>query len=235
MSILQSELTKQVTLYAPEKEALVYGQNLESLLVSLRIQNQSWNPPIMAFWKALNLNVYKQELFPEIQPNKSDFKAMSGLRNGIEIVVDLEAFDAADEDGNGLGVIIENKDDYPLFDLKGFYLEPGKTALIKVQPTLYSATKRALDGFDYRDRKCVGDNEIKLKDGQTYGLSNCLYSAAQAKMSEKCFGLANRNNTEITGPELACIRSFMDQVGRWKIDKDSGRQCLPPCKRFVLM
>ena len=143
-SILQAEFTKQATLYNPDNGIATCGQNLESFLVSLKIQSLSWNPPISAFSEALTLKGYEGESFPEIQPNASDFKALSGLFNGVEIIVDLEAFDGADADGNGLGVIIENKDDYPLFDLSGFYLEPGKTALIKVQPNLYSATKKAL-------------------------------------------------------------------------------------------
>ena len=157
---------------------------------------------------------------------------MSGLSNGIEITLDLETYDSADlgEVGSGLGVIIENEDDFPLFNLNGFSVEPGRIAKIRISPTLYGISKGALNNFEYTDRKCVGNEEINLKDFKTYSLSNCFVAAAYTEISANCPGTVVNEGMD-TGIKLACTLEYMSQVGRWKIERQSQKQCFPSCER----
>ena len=123
-----------------------------------------------------------------ISSNSSEFKVLSGVANGIEITVDLETYDNADTEavGDGLTFVIENQKDFPLIDLHGFDIEPGKVTNIQVHPKLYRISEEALEKFNYMDRKCVAKNELDVQYFETYGLSNCLASAAYTEVFKNC-------------------------------------------------
>ena len=99
---------------------------------------------------------------------------------------------------------------------------PGEMVTLKIEPKLYDLTKRAHERFDYKKRKCVAPGEISLNvsqlDIKDYTQVNCLISAMWNEMELNCSN------------EVKCQNSFINQLGRWKEDKVSGKICLPTCK-----
>ena len=157
------------------------------VLLSIKLQEKQFSHPLLAFgnhWTVL----YKQDSLFAIVANSSEYKLLSGVANGAQITVDLELYDNADSGavGDGLKLVIENQDDFPLIDLNGFNIEPGKAANIQVQPKLHTISEAALDKFNYIDRKCVGKEELKIRYFERYGLANCLVSAAITELNENC-------------------------------------------------
>ena len=235
LSTLFEEMSRQAPIYNPQDPTgptnFDPGQSFESLLVSIKKQNKFFPHPMLAFgsiWSS-----FKQvQSYVQLYSNGSEFQLMSGISNGVEITVDLETYDSADFDevGDGLGAIIENKDDFPLVNLIGFSVKPGKMAMIKISPKLFSISEGALDNFNYIDRKCVGNGEIDLGYFERYSLSNCLVAATYTQISDNCPGYS-LNESDATGTNLACFNKHMNQVGRWKIEKMSQKQCFPSCER----
>ena len=75
----EKEVENQTPLYSPYDNSTVYGQNFESLLVSIKIQGHSFSQPLLAFthhWTAL----LDQPPLMDIFLNSSEFKL---LRDGI--------------------------------------------------------------------------------------------------------------------------------------------------------
>ena len=171
--------------------------------------------------------------YVQLYTSSNDSDLMSGISNGVEVILDLEIYDSADigEVGDGLGFIIDNKDNYPLINLNGFSIEPGKLAMIKIQPTIYSISHSAVDRFDYKDRKCVDKKEIDLGYFETYSLPNCLVAATYTEILENCPGVVLDGNFSNSGIVLACSKEHMSQAGRWKIERTSQKQCFPSCQR----
>ena len=179
--------------------------------------------------------------------NASWFNISSGKGNGVEITVDLETFNNADisQEGDGLSVILEDNDNLANFDLRGFTVQPGELATIQIFPSLYDITPASLDRFDYTQRKCVGENEIELtqlsqQGGDSlplnYTLTNCLKSAMMTELIRNCPGFIQAyinpgTDSFLSGNLMDCTREYMNQIGRWKIDEKSGKQCFPTCKR----
>ena len=182
-----------------------------------------------------------------ILTNASWFNISSGKSKGVEVTVDLETFNNADisQEGDGLSVILENNKNQANFDLSGFTVKPGEMATIKIFPSLYDVTPAALNRFDYKQRKCVGGGEIdldqlSLTDGSlvplAYSLTNCFKSAMMTELVTNCPGFveAIRNpgtESALSGNTLACTRGYTNQIGRWKVDNKSKKQCFPSCKR----
>ena len=96
--------------------------------------------PILEFNNLWSEVLADETHFVQLYSNSSHFEVKSGISNGVEVILDLEIFDSADigEVGDGLGIIIDNKDNYPLFNLNGISIEPGKLAMIRIQPKIYS-------------------------------------------------------------------------------------------------
>ena len=149
--------------------------------------------------------------------------SFSGVANGVEITLDLETYDSADNNivGDGIGLVIENLEDYPLIDLNGLYIEPGKAANIQIHPKLYTISEAALNHFDYKDRKCVGDDELSLDYFESYGLSNCLVSAALTEINQSC-----PNADTPSGIALGCLRNYTNQIGMVSCKKKKWSFCL---------
>ena len=192
----------QNPVYDRHAEGLI-GQTFESFLVSLKIQgNDAVRVPVTKFGDSWN--VYENGLDPPVLYIENDiFNVTSGTSNGIEVTVDLEIFDNADphEEGDGVGVIIENSENIPNFELNGFEVKPGEKALVKIFPSLYNITEAASNRFDYNERKCVVGDEIRLDDpgylgytaerypkGVPYTLTNCLNIAAHTHLVDNCKG-----------------------------------------------
>ena len=85
-----------------------------------------------------------------ILPDKQKFPIGSGIENGIELLLDLEAFDNGEFGVNedALKIMVADEHDYPLLDLNGFTVKPGVATNIKIRPVLFDATTQALDNFD---------------------------------------------------------------------------------------
>ena len=232
--MFDNESTRQAFLY--DTRVWPATQNFETFLVSLKVQKEKFSTPLFAF------NYTWTEVFAEDTPylqvftlNSSETTLNSGLSNGVEAILDLEVFDAGDkeETSSGLGVLIDNKDDYPLMNLNGFFVEPGTLAEIKISPELFTITENALDKFTYKERKCVKTGEIQLDSSfQAYSLANCLVAAANAEILEHCKIKTFEGDINVTGKLLGCYRRHLRQVGRWKIEKSSGVQCFHSCNRY---
>ena len=197
MSVFISEAGTQAPVYSPNDSSnSMLFQSYENLLVSIKVQGERFPHPLLAFgyhWNVLVDQNQNLESSLQIFANSSGFKLLSGVANGVEIIVDLEIFDSADIEamGDGLGLVVENQEDFPLIDLNGFTIEPGKAANIKIEPKLFTISQAALDTFNYKDRKCVGKDELVVEYFESYGLSNCLVSAALTELVENCKPLEN--------------------------------------------
>jgi len=224
-----AEMYKQKPIYDSKNLWQTLGQTFESLLLSLKIQNHSIDYPILMYgtdWAVGNTtNVL------EIHSKSKEFQILSGLSNGVEVILDLETFDSADlhMDGNGLGILINNQEDIPLVDIHGFYMGPGHFYDIKIHPILFNITSEALDKFDYIDKKCVGGPDLEYSN-ETYGLSDCLMMAAITVMKKHCPGVDIEDGS-LNGSKLACAKKYIDQIGRWKVNDITNIQCLPLCHR----
>ena len=188
MTVLKSEMKIQTPVYNPNDSFSSFFQTYESLIVSIKVQGDKFDHPLLAFDHHWNVSLDVMYYMLAISSTSSDFKVLSGVANGIEITVDLETYDSADTEavGDGLTFVLENKCHFPLLDVNGLDIEPGKGANIKVHPNIYTISEEALDKFNYIARKCVGKGELHLKYVETYGLSNCLVSAAFAEVLKEC-------------------------------------------------
>ena len=201
-------------------------------IVSIGMKGEYNMNPILAYSTSWTYGFTGDQPYIEIYADSEDSELMSGIGNGVEIILDLELFDSADlgRVGDGIGLLINNKDDYPLFNLNGFFLEPGKLAMIKIRPKIYNISQGAFDRFDYKDRKCVGNNEVNLKPHfDYYSLPNCLVAATYTEIAANCPGYMF--NDPNTGTVQACGMKYRNQIGRWKVDKKSEKQCFPSCNR----
>ena len=199
-------------------------------VVSIRTRGEYYLNPVLLYNSSWTSGYADDKPYIEIYENSD--KLMSGLTNGLDITLDLELFDSADigRFGGGIGLLINNKDDYPLIQLNGFFLEPGKLAMIKIKPEIYDISQSASERFDYLDRKCVVKNEIDLAPYfDSYSLPNCLVTATYTEIADKCPGY--KFNKPNNGTVLACGMKYMMQIGRWKRVKKSQKQCFPSCQR----
>ena len=191
-AVFESEKKIQAPVYSPQNDSSsMFFQTYESLLVSINVQGEKLNHPLLAFSHHWDVSTDENSVFDSllaISSYSSEFKVLSGVANGIEVTVDLETYDNADTEavGDGLTFVIENQEDFPLPELNGFDLEPGKAVNILVHPNLYTISEEALANFDYIDRKCVGKDELDLQYFETYGLTNCLVSAVFTEVFENC-------------------------------------------------
>ena len=167
------------------------GQNLIEMLLKLEVQG-----------KPVEGNVFEADaIYPEesgtsicVKISLADvgIRSKSGVRNGIETIIDLETFDNGDlaMTGDGAYIQVTEPHDYPLARLKGFSVGPGSAVEVHIRPSLFSITQRALDRFDYLERKCVEtsiDKGLEDLDGMngSYSLSNCLLSAALTQIENE--------------------------------------------------
>ena len=102
---------------------------------------------------------------------------------------------------------------------------------IKVKPSLYDLTNKALTRFNSNDRNCIAEGEIKLDTemfGGEYSQVNCFVAAAYEQVASECGNQVDyKDRTYQT-----CFLHKMKQIGRWKSVKGSDKKCLPSCKRF---
>ena len=177
--------------------SLTMGQNLGSMLLMLKIQNETLRENIFL----MSDSVWPVESSGStycvgIDISQEGYGSKSGVGNGIEAIIDLETFDNNDLEitGDGADVQVIEPGDYPLAQLKGFAVSPGSAVEVHIRPALFGITKEALD-FDYLARKCVEpsvDKEFNALDGMyngshpsNYTLSNCLVSATLTEIAKK--------------------------------------------------
>ena len=103
---------------------------------------------------------------------------------------------------------------------------PGEVATIKITPEMYDISDEALSRFSYDERKCIVNSDITRNEESVWATSeysqvNCLVFAMADEMNQTC----NTNN------DIDCIYRISNQIGRWKYDKNSKKECLPSCKR----
>ena len=106
---------------------------------------------------------------------------------------------------------------------------PGEMAVIKITPEIYDISDEALSRFTYDRRKCIVNSDITRNEesvGATseYSQVNCLMLAMADEMNQTC-------NTSNNNVDKECIYRISKQIGRWKYDKNSMKECLPSCKR----
>ena len=172
---------------------VLMGPNLETMLLRLKIQNES---NIFNMFDSHSVDVEKSSgtsFCININIANESYPSQSGVGNGIEVVIDLETFDNGDLEvsGDGADILVTNPGDYSLAQLKGFSVSPGSAVEVHIRPARFSITQSAL-AFDYLDRKCVEpsvDKRANLLNGThgvgNYSLSNCLVSAALTEIQIK--------------------------------------------------
>ena len=170
---------------------IMAGPNLENMLIRLAIRNKY---PIFHMHDSDNVEMeISSGTFSCININNKAVPSQSGVKNGIEAVIDLETFDNGDfgVTSDGTDILVTNPGEYSLVQLKGFSTSPGSAVEIRIRPEIFSITKSAL-AFDYLDRKCVEtsvDERENLLEGspgvESYSLSNCLVSAALTEIKNK--------------------------------------------------
>ena len=176
-------------------DSLMQGQNLESFMVQLKVHNMtSSGAGLFDDEKSgLSMEISTATSYcARISPDPGLYPIRSGVRNGVEILVDLETFDNGNLDliGDGLEVLVTGNLDYSLDQLLGFSVGPGTAVKVVVKPELFSSSQEALDNFDYVQRKCVDietDQGMDSFDGVqgNYSLSNCLVSATVTEIRNK--------------------------------------------------
>ena len=213
-----------------------------TMVMKLRIQNMTFASD--SLFSSSNLWIEQStgtSYCGKLLPNTDQFPTLSGVGNGVEIMVDLETFDNGNINlyGDGLDVLVTDVDDYSLTELHGFSAAPGTAVEIKINPVLHSITEAGLNNFDYLERKCVDteiDEQLDNLDGMAgnYSLSNCLVSAtltqiykryptnqtsrlSDHKLSRCPDGedLRKKGLAELAdneGVKLQCINSHMKQV-----------------------
>ena len=173
---------------------LIRGQNFHSMITDLKIQGEHLED-VDLFQKGSPVSVELtsgSNYCPSISPDSVQFPIRSGVRNGVEILLDLETFDNGDMLvlGDGVDILLTEPSDYPLPDLLGFSAGPGSAVDVQIRPELFTITTGALQ-FDYLERKCVDvDRDKALQQmekltGGNYSLSNCLVFATLAQIYQK--------------------------------------------------
>ena len=228
---------------------LTLAQSFESLVLRVTIQDQAYtNPAALIEWYDQDNSSLALEYEGasttclRIAPNPRHFPIRSGVGNGVSMLLDLETFDNGDlgvaEDA--ISMLVADRNDYALLDMNGFSVKPGIVKTVKIHPVLFEASPAALENFDNNDRRCVNAENPTVSDQMSeaempYSLSNCLLTAAVEQIYANCsdileFDRKRDGMMNATGPALACINSFIEQMGTWKT-LNSGLTCLDSCKR----
>ena len=110
----------------------VVSQNFEDFFISIK---DGGNTSIFPLIERQTQWDYKLDInyFPCLDVYHSSSLTTSGQANGMELVVDLETFDNADAgvDYDALQLIIQNKDNFPIFDINGLSMNPGEMSKIR--------------------------------------------------------------------------------------------------------
>ena len=134
--------------------------------------------------------------------------ADSGVAHGLFFILDIESYDYAHIDAEGVGarVFFHHHQDKPsVSDSSAVMIAPGELTMINMKPSLYLTTPAALDAFDPKGRDCFSDeDDIELKftprsDGYRYSMSNCLFNYKLQVTEEVCGCNPYRN--KIMDPE----------------------------------
>jgi hypothetical protein len=101
--------------------------------------------------------------------------AKNSLPNGLQLLVDVEAFDYAvsTTGSEGLIVSILHQLDIPIMKNIGINIQPGQDGQIAITPTLISTNQGARKRFTPVRRQCYFEDEISLfhfpvEDGYRY-------------------------------------------------------------------
>ena len=172
---------------------LTMGQNLMDMILKLKIQGKTVEGNVYANSEATFPEESGTSICTSISAAEEGYKSLSGVRNGVETIIDLETFDNGDLaiTGDGAYIQVTEPKDYPLAQLRGFSVGPGSAVDVHIRPALFRITNSALDRFGYLERKCANPSLDKgLEDldgmvGDYYSLSNCLVSAAVTEMDDK--------------------------------------------------
>ena len=103
--------------------------------------------------------------------------AKNSLPNGMQLLVDVEAFDYAVSTTGSEGLIISvlHQLDIPIMKNIGINVQPGQDAQIAITPTLISTNSGARKRFIPVKRQCYFEDEISLahfpvEDGYRSGI-----------------------------------------------------------------
>ena len=171
------------------------GQNFESLVMQIMIRGEVFSGEAIFNSSTPGLSIEQStgKIFcVKLLPDPAKFPILSGVGNGLRMIIDLETFDNGNIDlmADSLDILVTDSSDYSLTKLFGFSVGPGFSVDITIRPVLYTTTQEALDNFDYIERKCVDtdkDTGMDSLDGmkEGYSLSNCLVSATLTEIYKK--------------------------------------------------
>ena len=131
--ITESFFLKQLPIYMSEDDVgSAVSQNFEDFFLSIK---DGGNTSIFPLTERDTQWDYKLDIYylPCLEVYHSSSVTRSGLSNGMELILDLETFDNADAgvDYDALQVIIQNKDNFPIFDIHGLSIKPGEMSRIR--------------------------------------------------------------------------------------------------------
>lgn len=169
-----------------------------------------------------------------------------GKRQGLEVLVDAEAYDYgyAPDPGEGIKVGISNFRDESPITVKGMDFSTGTVQQVIIKPILTSTTLVAKNRFSPEVRGCYFQDEYRLKDfsyrGLRYSLDNCLIEAERQAVARECgcdYYVEYRFSSDYMpcfGENYTCYRRHMDNFGTYnKLNstdrRTTNKQCLPAC------
>ena len=91
--------------------------------------------------------------------------ARNGLNNGLQLLLDAEAFDYASpfQSKEGFVFTILHHLDIAILKQTGSVAMPGHAVQVAVTPTLTQTVESARYRFAPRDRQCYFDDEVRLR------------------------------------------------------------------------
>ena len=96
--------------------------------------------------------------------------ARNGLNNGLQMLLDTEAYDYASTQygSEGFMISVVHHLDIPIMKHTGVNVQPGQASHISVTPTLMTTTQGAKNRFNPEKRQCYFEDEILLRHFPSY-------------------------------------------------------------------
>ena len=175
----------------------------------------------------------------------------NGIKNGLEIWIDVENYEYAyfTRGSTGFRIAIEDSRDKPIIEQNGHFVSPGSENLIAITPTIFNTTPAAF-AFAAEVRDCYHNDEFELKyftrdKNFRYSMQNCLYESLLEHILKECmcipnfmsFNLDGVDYSVCRGRDLDCALEKIQNMGNEKFNltialdvDDNPKKCLQNCE-----
>ena len=119
--------------------------------------------------------------------------ALSGVANGLRLIIDIESYDYGSSDTSAVGIKMGAF--YHLSKTHmgqyGYYIQEGTETLLGMRVTKQVTTEAAMHHLNPEERDCLANPEVQMKytpyhHGYSYTLENCQYNAFVEKIVSNC-------------------------------------------------